>query len=60
LIPPLLPLISPVTMIITLIPPVTMNEIAGSTTAQQASPMIRLTQQVTGYDFAICLQQQYL
>jgi hypothetical protein len=47
-------------MIITLIPPVTMNEIAGSTTAQQASPMIRLTQQVTGYDFAICLQQQYL
>ena len=47
-------------VIITLIPPVTMNEIAGSTTAQQASPMMQLTQLVTGYDFAICLQQQYL
>ena len=60
MIPVIIVLLPPVTMIIALIPPVTMNEIAGSTTAQQASPMIQLTQQVTGYVFAICLQQQYL
>jgi hypothetical protein len=47
-------------VIIVLLLPVTMNEIAGSTTAQQVTGYTQLTQQVTGYDFAICLQQQYL